>query len=214
MQVLMLAVVLCGQTPEFVKGYKPQVGDRVVLARDEPGRRVPIVKNAGAAMSYFSFIDGGSEDHYEMLVNGDELAEIEAGTPAQLMDVTNTRTPIFMVQILGGPRRGQTTFTYAPFCRKLDPTAAKKAAAERKKRGPLDKKAVAEHVKAALEQAKPDEPRKDLTEKKRLVREAVEPICKQYKADWIEVNNIANQAGIVVTLNGQKYDVAGNRLRK
>jgi hypothetical protein len=211
---LVLAAVLCGQTPEFVKGYTPQVGDRVVLARDEPGRRVPIVKNAGAAMSYFSFIDGNSEDHYEMLVNGDELAEIEAGTPAQLMDVTNTRTPIFMVQILGGPRRGQTTFTYAPFCRKLDPAAAKKAAAERKKRGPLDKKAVAEDVKAALEQAKPDEPRKGLTEKKRLVREAVEPICKKYKADWIEVNNIATQAGIVVALHGQKYDVVGNRLRK
>ena len=69
-------------------------------------------------------------------------------------------------------------------------------------------------MKAALEQAKPDEPRKDLTEKKRLVREAVEPICKKYKADWIEVNTIATQAGIVVGLSGHKYDVAGNRLRK
>ena len=67
-------------------------------------------------------------------------------------------------------------------------------------------------MKAALEQAKPDEPRKDLTEKKRLVREAVEPICK--KSDWIEVNNIATAAGIVVGLNGEKYDVAGNRVRK
>ncbi len=28
---LILAVVLCGQAPEFVKGYQPQVGDRVVL---------------------------------------------------------------------------------------------------------------------------------------------------------------------------------------
>ncbi len=164
-------------------------------------------------MSFWGIINAEDEFNYEAVVNGDELTEIEAGTPAQLMDVTKTRTPIFMVQILGGPRRGQTTFTYAPFCRKLDPAAAKKVAAEKKKRGPLDKKAVAEDVKAALEQAKPDEPRKDLTEKKRLVHEAVEPICKKYKADWIEVNNIATGAGIVVTLGGEKYDVAGNRLR-
>ena len=33
MLVVTLAVVLCGQAPEFVKGYTPQVGDRVVLAR-------------------------------------------------------------------------------------------------------------------------------------------------------------------------------------
>ena len=58
---LILAVVLCGQAPEFVKGYQPQVGDRVVLARDEPGRRVPIVKNAGAAMSFWGVIDGENE---------------------------------------------------------------------------------------------------------------------------------------------------------
>jgi hypothetical protein len=121
---------------------------------------------------------------------------------------------IAQVSTISRIARAATTFTYAPFCRKLDPAAAKKAAAERKKRGPLDKKAVAEDVKAALEQAKPDEPRKSLTEKKRLVREAVEPICKKYKADWIEVNNIATQAGIVVALHGQKYDVVGNRLRK
>jgi hypothetical protein len=69
-------------------------------------------------------------------------------------------------------------------------------------------------VKAALAQAKPNEAQKDLTGKKGLVREAVEPLCKKYKADFIEVNNIATQAGIVVALNGQKYDVAGNRLRK
>ncbi len=214
MLVLTLAVVLCGQAPEFVKGFTPKVGDRVVLARDEPGRRVPIVKNAGAAMSFWGVIDGESEDNYEAVVNGDELTEIEAGTPAQLMDVTNARAPIFMVKILGGPRRDQTMFTYAPFCRKLDPATDKKAVAARKKRGPLDKKAVAEDVKAALEKAKPDELRTDLTEKKRLVREAVEPICKKYEADWIEVNNIATQAGIIVGLSGNKYDVAGNRLRK
>ena len=73
---------------------------------------MPIVKSAGAAMSFWGIINGNSEDTYETVVNGDELAEIEAGTSAQLMDVTNTRTPIFMVQILSGPRRGQTTFTY------------------------------------------------------------------------------------------------------
>jgi hypothetical protein len=214
MLVLTLAVALCGQAPEFVKGYTPKVGDRVILARDEPGRHVPIVKNAGAAMSYWGTIEGKNESSFESIVNGNELAEIEAGTSAQLMDVTNSRTPIFRVRILSGSRKGQTTFTYAPFCRKLDPTAAKKLAAERKKRGPLDKKAVAEDVKAALEEAKPDELPKDLTEKKQAVREAVEPICKKYKADWTEVNTIATQANIVVSLSGSKYDIAGNRLRK
>jgi hypothetical protein len=211
---LVLVGVLCGQGPEFVKDYTPQVGDRVVLARDESGRRVPVVKSAGAAMSYWTVIDGGSEDHYEAIVDGDQLSEIEAGTPVQLMDVTNTRTPIFMVQILGGPHRGQSTFTYAPYCRKLDPAAAKKAAAARKKRGPLNKKTVAADVKAALDQAKPNDASEDLSGKKRLVREAVEPVCEKYKADLIELNTIATQAGIVVTLNREKYDLAGNRLRK
>jgi hypothetical protein len=211
---LVLAGVLCGQSPEFLKGYTPQVGDRVVLARDEPGRRVPIVRNVGAAMSFWSTIDGGTDDHYEAIVDGDQLAEIEAGTPAQLLDATDTRTPIFTVEILGGPEKGRTTCTYAPYCRQLDPAAAKKAAAARKKRGPLDKKAVAEDVKAALAQAKPDEAREDLTGKKRLVREAVEAICKKHKADYIEVYNIATRAGVVIVLSHATYDVAGNRLRK
>jgi hypothetical protein len=211
---LVLAGALCGQGPEFVKDYKPQVGDRVVLARDEPGRRVPIVKNVGAAISFWTVIHAVSEENYEAIVDGDQLAEIEAGTPVQLMDVTDTVTPIFLVQILGGPHRGKTTFTYEPYCRKLDPVAARKAAAARKKRGPLDKKAVAADVKAALDEAKPNDAREGLMGKKRLVREAVEPVCRKYNADFIELNTIATQAGTVVILNGEKYDVAGNRLRR
>jgi hypothetical protein len=211
---LVLASALCGQGPEFVKDYKPQVGDTVVLARDEPGRRVPIVKHVGAAMSYWTVIDGASDEHYVAIVDGDQLAEIEAGTSVQVMDVTNTRTPIFLVQILGGPHRGKTTFTYAPYCRKLDSTAARKAFTARKKRGPLDKKAVAADVKEALDQAKPNDAREDLSGKKRLVRKAVEPVCRKYKADLIEVNNLAAQTGMVIILNREKYDLAGNRLRK
>lgn len=210
---LVVALAAVAQAPEYVAGYKPKVGDRVVLARDEAARRVPIVKNAGAAISYLQFVEGPSEDHYEMLVNGDELAEIDAGTPAQLVEEVKTRTPIFGVRILAGPSRGKTTYTYATFCRRPNPAAVKAVADARKKRAPLDKGTVAEDVKGALATAKPNESNEDLRAKKKLVREAVDPICKKYNADYTEVNGIATKAGVFVTLNGQKYDVAGNRVR-
>ncbi len=216
MFALVVALATLSQAPEYVDGYKPKVGDKVVLARDEPGRKVPIAKSDGAALGFQDIVEESNDSQYESVLDGDELAEIDAGTPAQIVeDVKYLKNPtIFKIRILTGPFKGKTTYTYAKFCRKPDPTVAKANAVSRKKRGPLDNKAVATDVKDALAKAKPNEARKDLRAKKNLVREAVGPICRKYNADYIEVNALATQAGIFVTLNGQKYDVAGNRVRK
>jgi hypothetical protein len=211
--VTLSSLTVVAQDPEYVSGYKPKVGDKVVLARDEAGRRVPTTKNEGAAISFLSIIEG-SEFNYEAVATGsDELNEIDGGTPAQIVGISKTRTPIFKVKILEGPSKGKSVFTYGQFCRKLDPAYVKAAAESRKKRGPLDKKAIAAEVSDALAKAKPNEASADLSEKKKLVREAVKPICEKHKADTREINAIATQAGVFVKLDGSKYDVAGNRMK-
>ncbi len=213
---LVVALAAVSQAPEYVDGYKPKVGDKVVLARDEPARKVPIAKNDGAALGFQDMVEDSDDFQYEAVLEGDELAEIDAGTPAQIVEgVKYLKDPtIFKIRILSGPSKGKTTYTYAKFCRKPDLTVAKAKADSRKKRGPLDKKAVATDLNDAIATAKPNEAQKDLRAKKRLVREAVDPICRKYNADYVEINDLATRAGIFVMLNGKKYDVAGNRMRK
>ena len=213
---LIVALAAFAQVPEYVAGYKPKVGDKVVLARDEAGRKVPIAKNDGAALGFQDIVEDSDDFQYEAVLDGDQLAEIDAGTPAQIVeDVKYLKDPtIFKIRILSGPAKGKTTYTYARFCRKPDLTVAKAKADSRKKRGPLDKKAVTTDLKDAIATAKPNEAQKDLRSKKSLVREAVDPICRKYNADYVEINDLATRAGIFVMLNGKKYDVAGNRMRK
>lgn len=213
---LIVALAAVTQAPEYVDGYKPKVGDKVVLARDEPARKVPIAKSDGAALGFQDMVLDSDDFQYEALLEGDELAEIDAGTPAQIVDAAKylKEPTIFKIRILSGPSKGKTTFTYTKFCRKPDPAVAKAKADKRKKRGPLDKKAVATELKDALATAKPNEAQKDLGAKKSLVREVVDLICRKYDADYGELNELATRAGIVVMLNGKKYDVAGNRIRK
>ena len=117
MFALIVAVAAIAQNPEFVAGYKPKVGDKVVLARDEPGRKVPIVKNAGAAQGFQDIVEGSSDSQYEAILEGDEIAEIDAGTPAQIVeDVKYLKDPtIFKIRILAGTFKGKTTYTYASF---------------------------------------------------------------------------------------------------
>ena len=216
MVVFVVAIAALAQAPEYVTGYKPKVGDKVVLARDEAGRKVPIAKSDGAALGFKDIIQE-TDSNYEAVVGGSgELTEIEGGTPAQIVEnVKYLKEPIFFkVRILAGPFKGKTTYAYATFCRKPDPAFAKATAERRKKRGSLDKGAIAAEVKDALAKAKPNDANEGLSEKKKIVREAVAPICEKHKADYKEINALATQAGVFVILNGEKYDVAGNRVRK
>ena len=214
---LVVAVAALIQTPEYVAGYKPKVGDRIVLARDEAGRKVPIVKNAGAAMGFESIVRD-SDFNYEAVVDGStELTEIDGGTAVQIVEnikYGREKPLIFKVRILEGPLKGKTAYAYTIFFRKPNPAFVKAAAERRKKRGPLDKRAIAAEIKDALEKAKPNEVPGDLTKKKQIVREAVEPICEKHQADYKEINALATQAGVFVMIGGEKYDVAGNRMKK
>ena len=186
------------------------MGDTAVLARDEVGRRVPIVKTAGAAMGFSTYAHQGVDEHYEKLVDGDQLAELEAGTPVQIMDEGfRYRPPIYQVQVLAGPAKGMTTYTYADFLRVPNPAVAQAAALARKRRGPLNRAAVAAEVKEALAQARPNEAASNLEGKKKLVLAAIEPIAKKYRADFREIQAIANQAGVLVKLEPGNYDIAG-----
>ncbi|MDR3633247.1 MAG: hypothetical protein P4L84_05375 [Isosphaeraceae bacterium] len=216
MFALVVAVAALAQAPEYVAGYKPKLGDKVILARDEPARRVAIAKDAGAAMGFEDIVKDSPDSAYEAVLDGDQLSEIDAGTAAQIVeDVKFLKNPtIFKIRILEGPSKGKTAYTYATFCRKVDPAVARANADRRKKRGPLNKEAIVGEVKEALAKAKPNDANQGLSEKKKLVREAVNPICEKHKADYKEINSLATQSGIFVMLNGQKYDVAGNRIRK
>jgi hypothetical protein len=214
---LVIALATLSQAPGYVEGYKPKAGDKVVLARDEIGRKVPITKSELAASMFSEYIIGESpvESHYEAVVNGDELSEVAAGTPIQILETKSlVKTPIFKVRILEGPLKGKTTYTYSSFCRKPDPAQAKATAAARKKRGPLDKTIVIQDLKEVIAKTTANEAEADLTQKKKLIRDAVEPICRKHAADYGELNELATHAGVVVVLNGERYDIAGNLIRK
>jgi uncharacterized protein YlzI (FlbEa/FlbD family) len=213
---LVVTLVALSQGPEYVADYKPKVGDKVVLARDEAGRKVPIAKSDGAALGFKDIVEG-ADFNYEMVVGGNgELAEIDGGTAAQIVeDIKYLKEPIFFkVRILDGPSRGKTTYAYATFCRKPDPAFAKAAAEVRKKRAPLDKGAIVAEVEEALVKARPDDGDEDLGGKKKVVREAIDPVREKYKAGYKEINALATRAGVFVMLNGRRYDVAGNLARK
>jgi hypothetical protein len=215
MFAVIAALAALAQVPEYVQDYHPKVGDKIVLARDEEERRVPIVKNVGAAMGFRSIIDEGDEDHYEAIMNGTEISEIDGGTPAQIVDTVKYLNPpaIFTVRILAGTSKGKTTVTYAQFCRKPNPAFTKAQAANQKKRGSLDKDAIAADIKSALAKADVAAARGDLERKKALVREAVNPLREKYDANFTEINKIATDAGIFAMIGGKKYDVAGNLIR-
>jgi hypothetical protein len=83
---LVVALAALAQAPEYVAGYKPRVGDKVVLARDEAGRKVPIARNEGAALGFKDAIEE-SDFNYEAILDGnDQLTEIDGGTPAQIVE--------------------------------------------------------------------------------------------------------------------------------
>ncbi len=216
MFAVIAALAALVQIPEYVQDYHPKVGDKIVLARDEEGRRVPIVKTVGAAMGFQSTIEDADDSTYEAILSGDEIGEIDGGTPAQIVEAIKYGNPpkIFTVRILGGPSKGKTTSTYAQFCRKPNPAYVKAQAADRKKRGPLDKEALAADVKSTLAKAEPEKARLSLEGKKKLVREAINPLREKYHADYLEINTIATDAGAFVMLGGRKYDIAGNLMRK
>ena len=85
MFALIVAITTVAQAPEYVDGYKPKVGDKIVLARDEPARKVRIAKSDGAALGFQDIVFDSNDSQYEALLEGTELAEIDAGTPAQIV---------------------------------------------------------------------------------------------------------------------------------
>jgi hypothetical protein len=133
---LVITLAALGQAPEYIANYRPKVGDKIVLARDEAGRKVPVAKTDGAALGFKDIIEE-SDSHYDAIVgSSDELTEIDGGPPARIV----------------------------------------------------------ENVK--------------------YLHDAVNPICEKHKADFKEVNGIATGAGVLIMLDGEKYDIAGNRMRK
>jgi hypothetical protein len=213
---LVVAVAALAQVPEYVEGYKPKVGDKVVLARDEAASKIPIAKTDGAALGFKDVIDGPDSNYEAVVGDSTDLTEIDGGTSAQIIEnVKYLKDPIFFkVRILDGPLKGKTAFAYAKFCRKPDPAYAKAAAERRKKRAPLDNAAIVAELKDALDKAKPNDASAGLSDKKKIVRQAVEPICEKHNADFKEIHALATKADVFVMLNGAKYDIAGNRVRK
>ncbi|MFO0849259.1 MAG: hypothetical protein U0871_11995 [Gemmataceae bacterium] len=94
MLTLLVALAALADPPLYVAGYRPKVGDKVVLARDEPGRRVMVVKDSGSAMGFKDYAVGDIDDSYEAIAQNPQVAEVDPGTAAQVVE-----------EIPFGPRR-------------------------------------------------------------------------------------------------------------
>jgi hypothetical protein len=102
--------------------------------------------------------------------------------------------------------------------KKADSTAKAKPEKEKKpKREPLNEDEVLDDVRAAIKKAKAETARlpslEQKKQKEKLMKAAIETVCKKHKATVDEINTIATKAKIFVNFDGQTFNIAGRRVK-
>ena len=85
------------------------------------------------------------------------------------------------------------------------------------KREPLNEDQVAEDIRAALKKAKAETAKLPSMEqrkfKEKMMKEALDKVCKKHQASLAEINTIATHAKIYVNFDGMQYDMTGKRVK-
>ena len=228
---LILSASILGQdASDFVAGYDPEPGDKLVLALPGGGRFY-------VASDYLTFnsldkaVDANDSTGLDQMLDKGHAAIVNSGTPVLYIKRYDYRkikqADISEVRILDGIYKDKVVFAHTVLVRKLDSAkqeararaeAEARAWAEKKaKRGPLDEKKVVADLQSAIKAAKAQSgklsPYQAKLQKEQIMKKAIEGVCKKHIADLDEVNAITTNAKVYVNFDGQKFDVAGSKVK-
>ena len=219
-----------GQSSDYLANYEPEPGDRLVLGSSEFTSLVPIGADYFAIREFGKFIQPKDSVGIQEMIRKNRGDSVEAGAPILFIKKHEEYkdADLAEVRILEGRFKDKAVFTYLCFCKKIDPAkvlAREKADAEARawavakaNRKPLDPKTIVADLSAAIKKAKNDvaklTPYKAAQQKEKVMREAIDVVRRKHIADLNELNTIATAAGVFVNFDGQRYDVAGNKIKR
>jgi hypothetical protein len=232
MLTLILSVAFIGQQDDYVKGYQPKAGDKVVLTVTS-GTSLYAASNVAKIPDLDKAIKVNDAKGLEQMVAKGEIVSVPADTPVLYVKGHKSSLsgePLSEVKILEGPLKDKVVFCHTTAVKMVDPAkleARKKAEVAAKgktdkpdakpKREPLNADVVAEDVRAAIKKAKAETAKlpslEQKKQKEKMMKAAIETVCKKHKASLSEINAIATNAKIFVNFDGATYDITGKRIR-
>jgi hypothetical protein len=230
MLTLILSLVLVGQD-NYVKGYVPKADDKVVLVPSS-GTSLYVASSLDNVPALDKAIKANDTTGLEQMVAKGEVASVPTDTPVVYIKNHLYKLPSDYrseVRILEGSLKDKVVFCHATEVRMVDPakqattkkadsTAKAKPEKEKKpKREPLNEDEVLDDVRAAIKKAKAETARlpslEQKKQKEKLMKAAIETVCKKHKATVDEINTIATKAKIFVNFDGQTFNIAGRRVK-
>jgi hypothetical protein len=229
---LILSMALIGQD-NYVKGYQPKADDKAVLVPSS-GSSLYVATSFEKLPALDKAIKANDTAGLEGMVSKGEIASVPTDTPVVYIKNHLYKLPSDYrseVRIQDGSLKDKVVFCHtaevrmldpaklAPPAKKAEPVATKaKAEAEKKpKREPLNTDLVEEDVRAAIKKAKAETTRlpslEQKKQKEKLMKAAIETVCKKHKATLDEINTIATNAKIFVNFDGQTFNIAGKRVK-
>jgi hypothetical protein len=232
MLTLILSVAFIGQQDDYVKGYQPKAGDKVVLAPTS-GTTLYVVSNVAKIPDLDKAVKANDGKVLEQMTAKGDIQSVAAETPVVYVNHHPSRiigADLSEVRVLEGPLKDKVVFCHTAAVKMVDPAkleARKKAEVAAKgktdkpdakpKREPLNADVVAEDVRAAIKKAKAETAKlpslEQKKQKEKMMKAAIETVCKKHKASLSEINTIATNAKIFVNFDGATYDITGKRIR-
>lgn len=232
MLALVLSLVLVGQD-NYVKGYQPKAGDKLALVPSS-GTSLYVASSFDNIPALDKAIKAKDTAHLDQMTGKGEIASFPADTPIVLIKSHVYKLPhddVAEFRILEGSMKDKVFFCHVADVRMPDPAkqagakvaptkpeVAAKAQPEKKaKREPLNEDQVLEDVRAAIKKAKAETARlpglEQKKQKEKLMKAAIETVCKKHKATLDEVNTIATNAKVFINFDGQTFNIAGKRVK-
>lgn len=226
---LILSVAFIGQQDDYVKGYQPKAGDKLVLTVTS-GTSLYAASNVAKIPDLDKASKLNDAKGLEQMVAKGEIVSIPAETPVLYVKGHKSSLsgePLSEVKILDGPLKDKVVFCHTSAVKMVDPAkveakkkvevAAKGKPDAKPKREPLNADVVAEDVRAAIKKAKAETAKlpslEQKKQKEKMMKAAIETVCKKHKASLSEINTIATNAKIFVNFDGATYDITGKRLK-
>ena len=228
MLTLILSLALVGQD-DYVAGYRPKPGDKLVLAGPS-GTKVYVAMTLFRVADVEKAVKAKDDASLERMVARGDAASLPAEAPVVYLKNHPGKAAdddLSEVRIADGPLKDKVVICRTAAVKLIDPAkvearkkaelAARAKADAKPKRAALDEDQVAEDVRAAIKKAKAETARLPLLEQKKqkekMMKAAIETVCKKHKASLSEINAIATRARIFVNFDGASYDVAGKRVK-
>jgi hypothetical protein len=228
MLTLILSLAFIGQD-DYVKGYLPKAGDKVVLAPTS-GTTLYVASNVAKVPDLDKAIKANDSKVLEQMAAKGEISMVSTETPVVYVNHHPSRiigADLSEVRVLEGPLKDKVVFCHTSAVKMVDPAkleARKKAEVAAKgkpdgkpKREPLNADQVADDVRAAIKRAKAETARlpslEQKKQKEKMMKAAIETVCKKHKASLSEINAIATNAKIFVNFDGATYDITGKRIK-